>query len=552
MTRTSLAVMGSTLLVLASGCQGVPAEDESIVETQGALTGNLGLTKRNNCGGGATGSWTADSGSSGGTSLVPSPAPSISTTGVSNPAPTAVYQTGRQGNFTYTYSGFVAGVNSVVRLHFAEIGGATSGQRKAKVTINSQTVLTSFDIYATAGGANKANVQSFPRPADASGRFVIQFSTVAGSARSPLVSGIEITPPAPCANGAAASQTFNGDMVGCKGTVTFANRATLCASGYHVATATEWATFNNKVVPTHNYWTDDNLGYWGNGPASCAASSLGFGTACDQPMRVCTAAGTDPEGNSCQWTKCGLDSKGPNFYFGGCSGNTTAGTLCVRSLCANGEAVENFGGGMIGCRGSETQSNSGTLCATDHNYHEASLLEWEEFRANRIPTHDYWISDPPGEVSGSSAMCAATYSGGGMTCSVPLHPCTASGTADASGNVCAMTQCGFESNNPNLYLGGCTTGTTAGAVCVHGNPIGCRTGLEATCRKEVDPANSNRAVRRHPLAERHHLLRVDQQRHSLAKRGHDLHEALGDHHRQPDQVRGGRHEARARDVHLPQ
>ncbi len=213
---TSLAVMGSTLFVLASGCQGVPAEDESIVEIESALTGNLGLTKRNNCGGGATGSWTADSGSSGGTPLVPSPAPTISTTGVSNPAPTAVYQTARTGAVTYTYSGFVAGVNSVVRLHFAEIGGATSGQRRFNVTINSQAVLTSFDINATAGGTNKANVQSFTRPADANGNFVIQFSTASGSARSPLVSGIEITPPAACANGAAASQTFNGDMVGCR------------------------------------------------------------------------------------------------------------------------------------------------------------------------------------------------------------------------------------------------------------------------------------------------------------------------------------------------
>jgi hypothetical protein len=45
-------------------------------------------------------------------------------------------------------------------------------------------------------------------------------------------------------------------------------------------------------------------------------------------MRVCTASGTDAEGNVCNWENCGYGSTSPNQYFGGCEGNTTAGTLC--------------------------------------------------------------------------------------------------------------------------------------------------------------------------------------------------------------------------------
>jgi hypothetical protein len=37
---------------------------------------------------------------------------------------------------------------------------------------------------------------------------------------------------------------------------------------------------------------------------------------------------TDLEGNTCNWTACGFNSALPNAYFGGCSGNNTAGVLC--------------------------------------------------------------------------------------------------------------------------------------------------------------------------------------------------------------------------------
>jgi beta-galactosidase len=50
-------------------------------------------------------------------------------------------------------------------------------------------VLTGFDIFAAAGAQNKAVVQQFTANANASGQYVIQFTTVTDNS---LVSGIEI------------------------------------------------------------------------------------------------------------------------------------------------------------------------------------------------------------------------------------------------------------------------------------------------------------------------------------------------------------------------
>jgi len=74
----------------------------------------------------------------------------INTSKVTDPAPAAVYQTGRDGNFTYTIGGFTAGTNYSVRLHFCETYWTAAGKREFNVSINGKQVLTHFDIYATA------------------------------------------------------------------------------------------------------------------------------------------------------------------------------------------------------------------------------------------------------------------------------------------------------------------------------------------------------------------------------------------------------------------
>ena len=113
----------------------------------------------------------------------------IDLSGVTNPAPTAVYQTARVGNFTYTVPGFTAGSSHTVRLHFAETFFNTAGSRTFNVLINGTQVLTNFDIFAAAGAQNKAIVEQFTVNANSSGQYVVQFTSVVNQS---LLSGIEV------------------------------------------------------------------------------------------------------------------------------------------------------------------------------------------------------------------------------------------------------------------------------------------------------------------------------------------------------------------------
>mgnify|MGYP001449194381 CR=1 FL=1 len=102
----------------------------------------------------------ADQDCSGG-AITPPTNVDINTSGVSNPAPQGVYQSYRYGNFTYTIPGLKAGASYTVRLHFAETYSTQPGQRTFNVSLNNQQVLNNFDIFAVAGGANKAVVEEF-------------------------------------------------------------------------------------------------------------------------------------------------------------------------------------------------------------------------------------------------------------------------------------------------------------------------------------------------------------------------------------------------------
>jgi beta-glucanase (GH16 family) len=140
-----------------------------------------------NCGGPAVSPFAADVDFAGGGTI--HHANTIDLSGVTNPAPMAVYQTGRDGNFTYTIPNFTAGSSHTVRLHFAETFWSAAGSRIFNVSINGTTVLTNFDIFAAAGAKNKAIVEQFTANANSSGQYVIKFTTVKDNS---LVSGIEI------------------------------------------------------------------------------------------------------------------------------------------------------------------------------------------------------------------------------------------------------------------------------------------------------------------------------------------------------------------------
>jgi hypothetical protein len=140
-----------------------------------------------NCGGPTVAPFIADADFAGGGTI--NHANSINLSGVTNPAPMVVYQTGRTGNFTYTFPGFSPGSSHTIRLHFAEIYFKTAGSRTFNVSINGTRVLANFDILATAGAMNKAVIEQFTVPASSTGDYAITFSSVINQS---LVSGIEI------------------------------------------------------------------------------------------------------------------------------------------------------------------------------------------------------------------------------------------------------------------------------------------------------------------------------------------------------------------------
>ena len=160
-----------------------------------------------NCGGPAVGQFPADWGFTGGSTG--SKTATIDTSAVTNPAPMAVYQTYRLGTFSYTMGGFTPGATCKVRLHLAEIYFTAANSRMFNVSINGTQVLASFDIFAVSGAKNKANIQEFNAAANASGQFVIQFTSVKDNS---LCCGIEVVIPLAAVPAGLAATPGNGQV----------------------------------------------------------------------------------------------------------------------------------------------------------------------------------------------------------------------------------------------------------------------------------------------------------------------------------------------------
>jgi predicted alpha-1,2-mannosidase len=115
-------------------------------------------------------------------------------TSAGNAAPAGVYQTERYAqDFSYHYPVPKNG-RYVVRLHFAEIFDNGVGRRLENILINGQPVLNDFDIFATAGGLNKAVVKEFAGiTPDDRGNIVIRITTTTNSPdKNAKLSGLEI------------------------------------------------------------------------------------------------------------------------------------------------------------------------------------------------------------------------------------------------------------------------------------------------------------------------------------------------------------------------
>lgn len=105
----------------------------------------------------------------------------------------ARYDTARVGNFSYKVTGFPPNTHLMVAFSFAEIAGATPGQRTFDVTINGgAAVLSSFDIVTAAGASYSAIERQFPFTTDTEGNAVFQFTGVKGPA---LLNAFEVYAP---------------------------------------------------------------------------------------------------------------------------------------------------------------------------------------------------------------------------------------------------------------------------------------------------------------------------------------------------------------------
>jgi len=144
-----------------------------------------------NVGGGQNGVWGADIGAYGGT--VASSTEVVSTDGMVDPAPEAVYQSERWGNFGYVVPNLSPGATYNVRLDFAETYYWRPTMRRFDVAINNALVLQDFDVFAAAGGKDKAVSEVFRVNADDQGRIAIAF--IKGKADQPLICAIGVYKP---------------------------------------------------------------------------------------------------------------------------------------------------------------------------------------------------------------------------------------------------------------------------------------------------------------------------------------------------------------------
>jgi hypothetical protein len=214
--------------VNAGGSSSVPSNQASATTPVATAT-----TIQINSGGPAVSPFVADADFSGGSTI--NHANTIDLSGATNPAPMAVYQTARTGNFTYTIPGFNPGSTQTVRLHFAETFFNTAGSRTFNVSINGMQVLTNFDIFVAAGAQNKAVIEQFTANANSSGQYVIQFTSVVNSS---LVSGIEVKSGATCAVPGAPSGLSATAASSSQINLSWTAGASSCAVTYNVFRST--------------------------------------------------------------------------------------------------------------------------------------------------------------------------------------------------------------------------------------------------------------------------------------------------------------------------
>ena len=303
-----------------------------------------------NSGGSAAGQFVADAYVTGGTQAAPSPN-TMDTTGLVAPAPQAVYQAERYGNFTYTFTGLTPGVTYKVRLHSVESYWTAVGQRRFNLLINGTQVLTNFDIFAVTGAQNKATINEFMAPANGSGQIIVQFVTVTDNARS---SGLEIILPQPSqptgllanAGDSQVALTWNATA----GAASYAVKRSETGGGPYTTIASGILTTNYNDTGVTNgtpyYYVVSVVMAGCDGPDSDEINATpvspfaqwqidNFGSTSDPNA----AAGADPDGDG----KTNMEE-----FLSGTDPNDSASSLSITSIALEGSDIRvtwQFGSG---------------------------------------------------------------------------------------------------------------------------------------------------------------------------------------------------------------
>jgi len=133
---------------------------------------------RRNCCGPAVGDWLADDHFSGGQPWSPNIA--IALGGLSNAAPAAIYGSCRAGT-SFGYVDSLEPGSYMLRLHFEESANASAGRRLMDIRAQGVLALSRFDIFAAAGGKDRACVRELPVTVGADRKFALAVTASAGS-----------------------------------------------------------------------------------------------------------------------------------------------------------------------------------------------------------------------------------------------------------------------------------------------------------------------------------------------------------------------------------
>jgi chitodextrinase/dienelactone hydrolase len=190
-TLTATATGSSTFTGWSGACSGTSATCTVTMSAAQSVTASFTAGPFTsisiNAGGPDSTGFVADTDFSGGSTY--SNTSTIDTTLVSG-VPQDVFQSERYGEFSYTVPGLASGKTYSVTLYFEESYLTAAGQRLFDVAINGTKVLTGFDIYSEAGGANKGVGKTFTATPDTSGHVTIQFTK--GATENPKVCGLTV------------------------------------------------------------------------------------------------------------------------------------------------------------------------------------------------------------------------------------------------------------------------------------------------------------------------------------------------------------------------